>query len=148
MISLLGVLGIAAVLSMRFKSVYQAGIILFPLSIATVLTVAILLLTRGQISIFNLFGLLLVFAIGSNYCLFFQRGGFRGAHGQRTVMSLLTANLCTVIGFGALSLSQIPVLLDIGLTVAIGTALSLVAAAIFIPQRSRDAPNEASAQED
>jgi predicted exporter len=41
------------------------------------------------------------------------------------------ANLCTVIAFGVLSLSQIPVLHGIGSTVALGAVLSLVFSAIL-----------------
>jgi predicted exporter len=111
--------------------------VLAPLALAVVVTLAILTLDGRQLSIFNLFGLLLVVAVGSNYCLFFQRGGLRGPEGERTVTSLLLANICTVVGFGALSLSRIPVLTGIGGTVAIGTALSLVAAAILTPSATR-----------
>ena len=57
-------------------------------------------------------------------------GVLRGA----TLGSLLVANLCTVLGFGALSFSRLPVLYDIGHTVAIGTALSLVAAVVLAPR--------------
>src|SRR5208282_4951556 len=96
-------------------------------------TVAMLTFDHHRLSIFNLFGLLLVVAVGSNYCLFFQRGGMIGEEGARMATSLLLANTCTVIGFGALALSHIPVLYGIGSTVAIGTALSLVAAAILTP---------------
>ena len=73
-------------------------------------------------------------AVGSNYCLFFQRGGLAGEQGTRTVTSLLLANVCTVIGFGVLGLSHIPVLYGIGGTVAIGTALTLIAGAIMAPE--------------
>jgi predicted exporter len=42
------------------------------------------------------------------------------------IASLVLADLCTVIGFGILSFSTIPVLHGIGLTVAIGACLSLL----------------------
>ena len=45
------------------------------------------------------------------------------------IASLVLADLCTVIGFGILSFSAVPVLRGIGLTVAIGAWLSLVFAA-------------------
>ena len=47
------------------------------------------------------------------------------------VASLVIADLCTVIGFGILSFSAIPVLHGIGLTVAIGACLSLLFGAIL-----------------
>lgn len=131
---LLGLFGcgaIAALLLGSFRAVGPALVVLTPLAIAVMLTLALLTFDGHRLSIFNLFGLLLVVAVGSNYCLFFQRGHLSGAAGRRTVTSLLLANICTVVGFGALSLSRIPVLTGIGGTVAIGTALSLVAAAIL-----------------
>ena len=45
----------------------------------------------------------------------------------------MLANLCTVCGFGILSLSGIPVLHDIGATVAVGTFLNLIFSAILSP---------------
>ena len=134
-LALLGLLVIAGLLAASFRSVPQALSVLAPLGAAVTLTVALLLLGGHRLSIFNLFGLLLVVAVGSNYCLFFQRGLVAGEEGERTVSSLLLANICTVLGFGVLSLSGIPVLFGIGGTVAIGTALSLIAGAILMPRR-------------
>jgi predicted exporter len=74
-----------------------------------------------------------VVAVGSNYCLFFERQDLAAPEAARTVASLVLANLCTVIGFGVLALSRIPVLHGIGTTVAIGALLSLVFAAVWTP---------------
>lgn len=128
-----GSLVIGVLLLLHFRSLRITLSILAPLAAAVALTLALLTLGGRQLSIFNLFGLLLVVAVGSNYCLFFQRGGFKGDDGERTALSLVLANACTVLGFGVLSLSAIPVLTGIGGTVAIGTALSLVCAAILAP---------------
>ena len=130
-LGLLGSLAIAALLLVQLRSARKSLAVLTPLGIAVVATTALLALGQRQLSIFNLFGLLLVVAVGSNYCLFFQRGGLTGEAGGRTLVSLLVANLCTVTGFGALSLSRLPVLYGIGGTVAIGTALSLIAGAVL-----------------
>ena len=131
--------GVIAVLLMVYFRSWQGSLaVLAPLAFAVVATVAIMTAGGRQLSIFNLFGLLLVVAVGSNYCLFFQRGGLEGEQGARTVTSLLLANICTVVGFGVLGLSHIPVLYGIGGTVAIGTALSLIAGAILAP-RQREA---------
>jgi predicted exporter len=59
-------------------------------------------------------------------------------------VSLLLANVSTVIGFGMLSLSSVPVLHAIGTTVGIGAVLSLVFAAVF-SSASRSAPSRATA---
>ncbi|HVJ54221.1 MAG TPA: MMPL family transporter [Aliidongia sp.] len=139
LLSALGSAAIALLLLAHFRSVAQTATVLAPLAVAVVMTLALLTLHGQKLSIFNLFGLLLVIAVGSNYCLFFQRRALAGPAGERTVTSLLLANLCTVIGFGALSLSGIPVLFGIGSTVAVGTAISLVAAAIMTRELDRPA---------
>ena len=63
-------------------------------------TLAVLRLGGHALSIFNLFGMLLVVAIGSNYCLFFDRQRDDPAGMPRVLASLLLANGCTVAGFG------------------------------------------------
>ena len=91
---------------------------------------AILTLDGQKLSIFNLMGLLLTVAVGSNYCIFFERQNWRDANAERMVASLVLANICTTIGFGILSFARLPVLHGIGMTVAIGAILSLVFAAV------------------
>jgi predicted exporter len=49
----------------------------------------------------------------------------------RTLASLLVANASTVIGFGVLAFSSVPVLHALGSTVAPGTALALLFAALL-----------------
>jgi predicted exporter len=132
-LSVAGSLVIVVLLSISLRSLRRTFAVLLPLAAAVICTAAILLTATGRLSIFNLFGLLLVAAVGSNYCLFFERS-FPDA-GPRMIASLVLADLCTVIGFGILSFSAIPVLHGIGLTVAIGACLSLVFAAILSARR-------------
>ena len=132
-LSAAGSLVIVVLLSVSLRSIRRAAAVLLPLAVAVICTAALLLTATGRLSIFNLFGLLLVVAVGSNYCLFFERSVPNG-HDQATpriIASLVLADLCTVIGFGILSFSAIPVLHGIGLTVAIGACLSLLLGAIL-----------------
>jgi predicted exporter len=132
-LSTAGTLVIVVLLSVSLRSVRRTVAVLLPLAVAMTCTAALLLTATGRLSIFNLFGLLLVAAVGSNYCLFFESNVPNG-HDQaipRIIASLVLADLCTVIGFGILSLSAIPVLHGIGLTVAIGACLSLLLGAIL-----------------
>lgn len=133
-LSVTGSIAILALLTIAFRDPRRIARVVEPLVGAVVCTAALLLLIQGQLSIFNLFGLLLVVAIGSNYSLFFEREGRDGKAGrpeERVVASLALANLCTVIGFGILGFSAIPVLHGIGATVAIGAFLSLVFGAML-----------------
>ncbi len=82
--------------------------VLLPLEAAVVCTAGLLLSEAGRLSIFNLFGLLLVVAVGSNYCLFFERAVPEADNltRRRMIASLVIADL-TVIGFGVLAFSAI-----------------------------------------
>jgi len=86
-----------------------------------------------QLTILHLVGLLLIVAIGSNYALFFDRAAAQADAQERarTVASLLVANLTTVMGFGALAFSSVPVLAAVGSTVAPGALLALLFSAVL-----------------
>jgi predicted exporter len=135
-ITLSGAGGVAIVvmLAASLRAPPRIAAVLLPLAAAVICTAAILLAGDQRLSIFNLFGLLLVVAVGSNYCLFFERTP-DGNDRARMVASLVLANICTVIGFGILSFSQVPVLNGIGSTVAIGTGLCLAFSAAASPGR-------------
>jgi predicted exporter len=90
--------------------------------------------------------MLLIVAVGSNYALFFDRRSPAAASGRDgadlgegdardlTLASLLVANCATVVGFGVLAFSTVPVLHDLGETVAPGALLALIYAALLAPR--------------
>jgi len=84
-------------------------------------------------------GMLLIVAVGSNYALFFDRAATHPGEGSLplTLASLVLANLATVIAFGVLASSSVPVLADLGSTVAPGTLLALLFAAMLAPPVTR-----------
>ena len=135
-LSLVGCVAIVGLLLLSLKSIMRVARVIVPLALAVTVTAALVTTGTHKLSIFTLFGLLLTVAIGSNYCLFFERQRRDPAHHGRTAASLALANLCAVIGFGILSFSGIPVLHGIGGTVAIGAVLSLLFAAMLIPEKS------------
>ena len=94
-----------------------------------------------QLTILHLVGMLLIVAVGSNYALFFDRQANSEQAGDAalTLASLVIANASTVIGFGLLSFSQVPVLVALGTTVAPGTFLALLFAAIGASARPKRA---------
>ena len=96
------------------------------------LVAAGLALSGVQLTILHLVGMLLIVAVGSNYALFFDRQSRVHAGSESvTLASLAIANLSTVIGFGLLSFSHVPVLVALGATVAPGAFLALLFAAVF-----------------
>ena len=129
--SLLGAAAIALLLFAALRSPRRALDVLAPLAAAVIVTTGVLVLAGHKLSIFHLVGLLLVAAIGSNYSLFFDRQAPSGPDRGRTIVSLLFAAVTTVIGFGLLATSSVPVLNAIGLTVAVGASLALAFSAVL-----------------
>jgi predicted exporter len=129
--SLLGAVAIVVLLFASLRSPQRVFDVLAPLAAAVLVTAGVLVIAGYELSIFHLVGLLLVVAVGSNYSLFFDRKALSGAERERTVVSLLFANVTTIIGFGLLAFSRVPVLHDIGLTVGMGAILAFVFSAIL-----------------
>jgi predicted exporter len=128
-------LAILALLLVTLRSPRRVARVLAPLLLAVLTVAAGLALSGVQLTILHLVGMLLIVAVGSNYALFFDRQArVHQANGEPlTLASLVIANASTVIGFGLLSFSQVPVLVALGTTVAPGAFLALLFAAIGAP---------------
>jgi len=127
-LSLLGLLGIVILLSLALRSFRRLWRVLMPLAMAIILVMAGLNLAGEKLTLLHLVGLLLIVAVGSNYALFFNQGH---SPDPQTLASLVLANLTTVIAFGTLAFSQLPILHAFGSTVAPGAVLALLLSAIF-----------------
>jgi len=138
-LSLAGLAAIAALLWLALRSLARTARVLAPLILAVFAVTAGLVLFHVQLTILHLVGMLLIVAVGSNYALFFERHTARGGTAPLTLASLAVANICTVIGFGLLSFSGVPVLEALGTTVAPGTLLALLFAALLTPRGSTPA---------
>jgi predicted exporter len=130
-LSLLGLVAIVALLWFALHSLKRAALVLAPLVLAVLTVAALLALCGVELTILHLVGMLLIVAVGSNYALFFDRREAGDVKGPLTLASLALANLCTVIGFGLLSFSGVPVLEALGTTVAPGAFLALLYAALL-----------------
>lgn len=130
-LALCGGLVILAILALFLRSWRAVARVMLPLLASVMVCAAVLTLNGGQLSIFMVAGFLLIVAVGSNYCLFFAQRDQDSAARDRAMASIMLANLCTVAAYGALSLSAIPVLHDIGETVAMGTFLCLLFGSAF-----------------
>jgi predicted exporter len=130
----LGFLCIAGLLAWGLRSLTSCVRVLAPILAAVVVDVALLLLLGKKLSLFNLVALLLVVGIGLNYALFFNRPQSGDEEQRRTLLSLAVCSATTLSAFGALAFSETPVLNAIGITVTLGTVLSLLLAAA-LPKR-------------
>lgn len=129
--TLLGAAAIVALLFASLRAARRVFDVVAPLAAAVLLTTVLLVLGGAQLTIFHLVGLSLVVAVGSNYSLFFEKQSAAAGNRERTIVSLLFANVAMAIAFGLLGSSSVPVLAAIGLTVAIGAVLSLLFSAIL-----------------
>lgn len=130
--SLAGFLALTVLLMIALRSPLRVARVLAPLVLAVLTVAAGLAIAGVQLTILHLVGMLLIVAVGSNYALFFDRQANSEEAGDEalTLAALVIANASTVIGFGLLSFSQVPVLVALGATVAPGTFLALLFAAI------------------
>jgi predicted exporter len=138
MLAVIGSLVIVALLAVSLRAPGRIVRVVLPLGAAVLVTTALLTLGTHKLSIFNLVGLLLTVAVGSNYAIFVERQDWGEPNAARMLASLVLANGCTIIGFGTLAFARLPVLHDIGMTVAIGTVASLVSAAILTSRAAID----------
>ncbi len=104
---------------------------LLPVSLALAVDVALLLALGERLTLFHLVSLLLVLGIGVDYGLFFSRPGADSLMRRRTLHALLVCCGSALTVFGLLSLSSLPALRAIGLTVSLGVAASFVAALVL-----------------
>lgn len=140
LLSLAGVLGIIGLLLFALRSFKQLLAIIIPLVAAVLTVMAGLALVGQQLIILHLIGLLLIVAIGSNYALFFNPSSQGNQSiAPQTYASLVFANVATVLGFGLLAFSTVPVLQAMGVTVAPGVILALIFSAVFARKQPPDA---------
>lgn len=126
--SLFGLAAIVLLLLAALRSPARVARVVLPLALA-VLTVAAGLSALGvRLTLLHVIGMLLIVAVGSNYALFLERPS---ENPPLTLASLLIANAATVLGFGVLAFSTVPVLADLGATVAPGALLALVFAVVL-----------------
>lgn len=131
--SLLGLGVIVLLLLAVLRSATRVLRVIAPLLLAVLFVSAALLACHQELTILHLIGLLLIVAVGSNYALFFDRRNSPADVDERstTLASLFIANVATVLGFGVLAFSAVPVLSALGMTVAPGAFAALIFAALM-----------------
>jgi predicted exporter len=128
---LLGVAAILLVVAIGLRSLSQALRVLLPVLLSVALSAVLLGGLGERLSLFHLIALLLVTGIGIDYSLFFQRAASQETLRPGIVHALVVCAVSTVTVFGILSLSTIPVLHAIGITVTIAIPLCFLLALAF-----------------
>ncbi|MDG2961318.1 hypothetical protein P7L91_10775 [Bisgaard Taxon 10/6] len=120
---------VAGLLLCRFFGVLKTAKMLLIPGFAILTTVGILGWLQIPVSLFAMFGLLLVSAIGIDYTAYMQTA-------EESLVSkriaVILAALTTLISFVLLSLSATPAVAAFGLSVSLGVALSLFATLLFL----------------
>lgn len=126
-----GVLSIGLVLLAGLRTPVTVLRVMLPIGSAIVVVAGMLHALGERFSLFHLASFLLVIGLGLDYALFFNRKDGSRAERGRTVFGLLVCSTTTILVFGVLALSQIPVLRAIGMTTALGSLACLVFAAFL-----------------
>ena len=124
-------------LALGFKSLTRPLKIMVPTFSAALTVAAILVFSGHPLSIFHLISLLLVVGLGLDYALFFNRLPENDDEWDTTFKSIWVCGTTTILVFGVLTFSWTPPLEAIGLTVGIGTFISIVFAAMWaaVPEK-------------
>jgi len=132
-LSLLGLAGIVLVLGASLRSPRRLVGVMLPIVAAVLIVIAVLHGLGVRLHLLHLIGMLLIVAVGSNYSLFIERWRRDPEADPQALLSVLVACATTAIGFGVLSLSSVPVLQAVGVTVAPGALLALLLSAMLTP---------------
>jgi predicted exporter len=132
-LSLAGFAAIVILLLIALRSLTRVVRVVIPLALAVVTVAGGFALLGHQLTILHVIGMLLIVAVGSNYALFFDRRAADAHPGSvpLTLASLIVANIATVVSFGILAFSTVPVLAALGSTVAPGALLALLFSALL-----------------
>ena len=135
-----GVLAIGLVLLAGLHAPVTVLRVMLPIGSAIVVVAALLHALGERFSLFHIASFLLVIGLGLDYALFFNRKDGTEAERGRTVYGLVVCSATTILVFGVLALSQIPVLRAIGLTTALGSLACLVFAALLAESPKKPPP--------
>jgi len=132
---MIGIGCLILILGIGLRSFIKVATVLLPIAGSIMLDLGILHALGERLSLFHLAALLLVFGIGLDYTLFYQRSHKTPAERQQTISAIFVCSLTTIAVFGLLACSQTPVLRGIGLTVSLGSLICFLFAAICSPSQ-------------
>jgi predicted exporter len=120
-------------------------------AVSVLVTAGVLVVVGTSLSVFHLLGLMVVAGLGLDYAIFLReaaeserpraqvKGGEGDAHGRDARRSVVICAVTSTTVFAILSGAEFPMLAQLGTTVAIGAAMSLVFGVIFTGRDVRTA---------
>lgn len=124
--SLLGLATILLLLLARYRSPRKVVVAVAPAILACVAAVGTMVALGISLNILHVMSLLLVVSLGVDFGIFFVDTNTSLEEAARTMVSIITASLTTILSFGLLGLSSSPGLAAIGVTVTLGVTYSLL----------------------
>ncbi|MCX8667172.1 MMPL family transporter [Acetobacteraceae bacterium B3987] len=108
------------------KNPARTGRLALTLSLTGLSVLALLRLHGPVFSIIHIVALAFVLGVGIDYALFFSRPQLDAAERTRTLRTLLTCNLMTILSFAILASCQTPLLRELGLTISSGALFAMM----------------------
>lgn len=132
----LAALGIAALLLaatvwIALRTPRRVLRVLAPMVLTTLVILAVLRAFGVELTLFHLVALILAAGLGLDYALFFEHAGDARDQQLRALHAVIVCSLTTLLVFGLLAWSSIPVLRAIGLTVTIGVISNFIFALLI-----------------
>jgi predicted exporter len=89
-----------------------------------------------QLNLFHLLSILLIVGVGVDYSLFFNRTAKDRQEWEKNSHGVMVGASSTLVAFGVLIFSEIPVMVAIGQTVAIGVCACFILALLFAKKQN------------
>jgi predicted exporter len=122
----LGLVFVFAILFWRYRDARLAASAMVPAILAAIATTATFGWIGAPLNIFHAIGLALVLSMGVDYGIFVVEGRESRIDAARSLVSVLTATVTTILSFGMLAISSNPALRALGGTIALGMTLAFV----------------------
>lgn len=126
-----GIVIIGLLLLIDTRDVQMVLRILVPIGCAIIVVSACLHAFGERLSLFHIASFLLVIGLGLDYALFFNRRHGTETERDRTIYGLLVCSTTTILVFGVLMTSHIPILKAIGTTACLGSLCCMLFGAVM-----------------
>ena len=115
---------VGALLFFYYRSLSSLSLLLIP-AVASLLTIAVLQLIGQSITIFHVVALFLVLGLGMDYIVFSKE---MVDSQQVTQQVVLLSAITSLLSFGLLAFSSVPIVSAFGSTILIGNSINFIAA--------------------
>lgn len=118
---------VAALVVLRYRKLSHLSLILVPLS-AIGATLLVLAMVGQALTLFHIMAMFLVLGLGMDYVIFAAEITDRQDH---TLQAITLSAITSLLSFGLLSLSNLPIVSAFGTTVLIGNTVNLIGAIVL-----------------